>query len=171
MRWKELTYWSLTPRYIEWLGAKSYYPSVCLGGAWGCSCLGFLLCPELSWTLPSLFKKRKIDESFCRVRKGHCFTCWARGSCLYSLMREMVWFITSRNLGKDLLEDIQSHICKAKYWEGKLWNSLCFFHFIWHVCHPSVTEQIWNGPDQGHSLAGSRCWQCSSFIIRLNHPA
>ena len=36
----------------------------------------------------------------------------------------MVWFITSRNLGKDLLEGIQSHICKAKYWEGKLWNSV-----------------------------------------------
>lgn len=47
---------------------------------------------ELPWTLPSCSKKRKkIDESFCRVRKGHCFTCWAKGSCLYSLMRRK-WF-------------------------------------------------------------------------------
>lgn len=74
--------------HTEWLEGKSYYCSGCLGGAWGCSWLGFLLCPKLPWTLPQLFKKRKKDESFFRVRNGHCYTCWARGNCLSSFCYE-----------------------------------------------------------------------------------
>ena len=88
LRWKELTCWSLRHplRHTEWLEAKSYYP------ASGCLCLCFLLYPELPWTLPLLPKKRKKDELFCRVKKGHCYTCLGLRQLPFLFLLWEKWF-------------------------------------------------------------------------------
>lgn len=46
------------------------------------------LCPKFPCTLTTLLKERQKDGSFCRVSKGHCYTCWARGNCLSSFCCE-----------------------------------------------------------------------------------
>lgn len=132
---------------------------------WASSCVR-----ELPWTLPSLFKKRKIDESFCRGKKRIIVSLAGPKAVAFILMREMVWFIT-RNSREDLLEDIQSHICKAKYWEGKP-EILCLPFYL--TCMPPYSALNKSGMVliKGNSLAGLRCWQylAKFSFIRLKPP-
>lgn len=68
-----------------------------------------------------------------------------------------------------MLEDIHSHVKlgieKSSYEILSLSSTLFGMHDT-----PSITEHIWNGPDQGHSLE-AKCQQCPSFPTSLNHPA